>query len=533
MEICVRYSAFFEPNANLIPPVLGRFVGFVHHNHVRVRTRSWYLFLRFSKSLRQHIGNIAEQVVQAVSDLLPIKAELPDSTSENDDISSDENDQSATAKFNSQLYLYEAIGCICSTRAVPVESQVRYIRSVIMPLFTDLEAHLNAAKAGDERAALQVHHLIMALGTLARGFSEWTPANTSPTSSPPAKAVSEEFTQTAEAILLALESLNSSFDIREAARFSFSRLVGVLGSRILPQLPRWIDGLLSQASTKDEMALFLKLLDQVVYGFKSEIFDILNPLLTTFLQRVFAGISEPVSGTDDAIQLAELKREYLTFLLNLMNNDLASALVSESNQPAFDAVISTIEHLAKDITDYPTAKLAFSVLTKMVTVWGGPDVVNPSQQNGTAVNTIAQPSLPGFDQFMITRFSPVCWAIPSNPDFSSKDAQGKQTLGEAAALPKAIYSKTGQSYLRYLRDVELRNMGMGEDNINEYLNALATMDIKGFRQFFQVRSNPCQHSRRLPYARFWFNERVNDLKTRRYLFRTISLLFSEALLVFV
>ena len=486
MEICVRYVGFFEPNTHFIPPVLGKFVEFVHHDHVKVRTRSWYLFLRFTKCLRQHIGNIAEQVVQAVSDLLPIKAELPDSTSDNDDMSSNENDQSAAARFNSQLYLYEAIGCICSTRAVSVEHQVNYIRSVVTPLFTDLEAHLNAAKAGDERAILQIHHLIMALGTLARGFSDWTPANTSSKSSPPAKVVSEEFNRTAEAIMLALGSLNFSFDIREAARFSFSRLVGVLGSQILPQLPRWIDGLLSQASTKDEMALFLKLLDQVVYGFKSEIFDILNPLLTTFLQRVFAGISEPVSGTDDAIQLAELKREYLTFLLNLMNNDLASALVSETNQPAFDAVISTIEHLAKDITDYPTAKLAFSVLIKMVTVWGGPDVVLPSQQNGTSVHTTSQPALPGFDEFMITRFSPVCWAIPSDPDFNSKDAQGKQALGEAAALPKAIYSKTGQSYLTYLRNVELRNMGMGDENINAYLNALATLDVKGFRQFFQV-----------------------------------------------
>ena len=491
MELCVRYSAFFETNVHLIPRALTKFVEFIHHNHVKVRARSWYLFLRFSKSLRQHIGNIAENIIQAMSDLLPIKAELPENASDIDDMSSDENDQSASARFHSQLYLYEVIGCICSANAVPMDNQVRFIRSVITPLFLDLEAHLNSAKAGDERASLQVHHLIMALGTLARGFSDWTPSNASSTSPPPATIISEEFTQTAEAILLALESLSSSFEIREAARFSFSRLIGVLGSRILPQLPRWIDGLLSQASTKDEMALFLKLLDQVVYGFKSEIFDILNTLLTPFLQRVFSGINEPASGTDDEIQLAELKREYLTFLLNLMNNNLASALVSETNQPAFPAVIGTIEHLAKDITDYPTAKLAFAVLTKMVGVWGGPDVAPISQQQTDRVaGTTAQPSLPGFDQFMIAHFSSLCWAILSNPDFNSRDAQGKQALGEAAILQKTIFTKTGQSYLSYLRDVELRNMGMGDDSINEYLNALGGLDAKGFRQFFHV----CKHA---------------------------------------
>lgn len=326
----MRYYTFFEANPQCITRVLENFVTFVHHNHVKVRLRSWNLFHRFVKHLRQHIGNIAQTVIQALSDLLPIKAELPEENSDNGDMSSDMDEQTASARFSSQLYLYEAIGCICSSHAVPEENQVLFVRTVIRPLFSDLEAHLGSAKAGDERAALQVHHVIMALGTLARGFSDWSPASTSPSTHPPAKAVSDEFTQTAEAILVALETLNSSFEIRTSARFAFSRLVGVLGNRILPQLPRWIDGLLSQTSTKDEMAMFLRLLDQVVYGFKSEIFDILNTLLTPFLQRVFAGISEPAAGTDDEIQLAELKREYLGFLLIILNNDLGTVLVSES-----------------------------------------------------------------------------------------------------------------------------------------------------------------------------------------------------------
>ena len=328
METCVRYSTFFEANPHIIPKVLENFVRFVHHDHVKVRTRSWYLFHRFVKHLRQQLGNIAQTVVQALADLLPIKAELPEENSDNDDMSSDENDQSADATFNSQLYLYEAIGCICSTHAVPVENQVVFVKSVVNPLFADLEAHLSPARGGDERAVLQIHHLIMALGTFARGFSDWTPANTSSTSTLPPKAVSEEFARTAEAILVALESLNASVEIRTAARYSFSRLIGLVGNRILPQLPRWIDGLLSQTYSKDEMALFLGLIDQVVYGFKSEIFDILNTLLTPFLQRVFSGIAEPTSGTDDEIQLAELKREYLGFLQVILNNDLGSVLVS-------------------------------------------------------------------------------------------------------------------------------------------------------------------------------------------------------------
>ena len=87
---------------------------------------------------------------------------------------------------------------------------------------------------------------------------------------------------------------------------------------------------------------------------------------------------------------------------------------------------------------------------------------------------------------MIVTFSPTCWAIPSNPKFDPKDAQGKQVLGEAAALQKAIYTKTGQEYLNWLKDTELSGMGMDSGTINEYLHALCTSDTKEFQQFFKV-----------------------------------------------
>lgn len=330
MEICVRYYHFFDANPQYISATLERFVQFAHHEHLKVRTRSWYLFLRFVRHIRQHIGDIAQTIIQALSDLLPIKAEIPDEVSDNSDMSSEEDQQTPSARFDSQLYLYEAIGSICSARGVLVENQVAHIRTVITPLFSDLEVHLGPAKNGDELAVMQVHHLIMALGTLARGFSDWTPVHTSSAATPPANEVSQEFSRTSEAILVALESVSVNSEvIRAAARFAFSRLVGVLGSGILPQLPRWIEGLLSRTSSKDEMALFMRLLDQVVFGFKSEIYNILDTILTPLLQRVFAGMAEPATGTDDEIQLAELKREYLCFLLVILNNNLEAVLVSE------------------------------------------------------------------------------------------------------------------------------------------------------------------------------------------------------------
>ena len=336
MELSVRYYMFFEANPQYITRVLEHYVTFIHHDHPKVRLRSWYLLQRFVKHVKSHIGNIVETVIGALNDLLVIKAEVPSEDPNNldDDGSSSTDGQSANARFTSQLYLFETIGCVCSSKAVPIETQVLSLQSVLGPIFSDMERHLSTAISGQRHAQLQIHHLIMALGTIARGFSDWTPSQTSSNSKPPAEAVSQKFLQTSEAILVALDQLKSSFDVREAGRFAFSRFIGVLGTLILPQLSRWIESLLTVDSSKDEIALLMRLLDQVVFGFKTEIFDILNSLLTPLLQRVFRGIGETASGTDDEIQLAELKREYLAFLNVILNNDLEGVLVSDGKEAA-------------------------------------------------------------------------------------------------------------------------------------------------------------------------------------------------------
>lgn len=153
----------------------------------------------------------------------------------------------------------------------------------------------------------------------------------------------------------------------------------------------------------------------------------------------------------------------------------------------FETVISTIEHFAKDIDDFPTAKMAFLVLSRMCSLWAGPDVVQMSNPpNGSAPSAPSAPALPGFSHFMMTRFSPLCWALPTTQSFNPKDAQAKQVLSEAAGLQRTIYSKAGSEYIEWLRDRELPGLGMNGNLIEEYLNALQTLDVKGFRQFFQV-----------------------------------------------
>lgn len=444
------------------------------------------MFGRFVKHLRGLLGNVAETVIESISDLLPIKAEVPSSEGADDDMSSDQSDHSADAIFTSQLSLFEAIGCISSTATTSADKQVLYARTIVNPLFSDMEKHIPLAQNGDAQAIAQIHHIIMALGTLAHGYSDWQPGTTSSANKTPPAEVSAEFGRASEAILISLEALKSSFDIRTACRMAFSRLVGVVGAGILPSLPRWIGGLLSQKSSRDEMAMFLRLLDQILFSFKAEIFDVLDSLLTPLLQRVFAGLSHPIEGTDDEIQLNELRREYLTFITVILNNDLGSVLVSSANQGVFEPLIASVTGLAKGVSatstelpDLPASRLAFSVLTKMVALWGGPDVATPSP-NQPASTAASSPTFPGFDTFMLERFHPISWDVLRDPNFQpAADAQAKQVLNEIAGLEQTIWMKTGDIFLQHLREF-FQSMGGDATDFIKYMTT-----SKERRQFSQ------------------------------------------------
>lgn len=474
MEICVRYVQFFEQNSAAIPNVLENFVRHVHSDHKKVRYRSWYLFQRFARHLRTQLGEFAETVVGAIQDLLTIKAELP-TDRDDDDASSEDNNQSADATFLSQQYLFEAIGLVSSTNHVAIPTKVAIAKTVIAPLATDLSNHLPAAGNGDERSVLQAHHIITAIGSLANGFSDWTPGVSS--GGPPPVEVSQEFVSASDSVLVALENLKQHSELRAAARHAFSRLLGVLGSQVLPQLPRWIEGLLSSASSNDEMAMFLRTLGQVVYGFKAEIYDILDQLLSPLFQRVFTGLSQEITGTDDEIQLRELKREYLNFVLVILNNDLGSVLVSPSNQGIFDTFITSITQFSCDPADPQSARLAFSCLTKMTSIWGGPDLANFA-----AADVVAQPSLPGFDSFILSQFAPLPWTLISTNRFNSGDAQMRSVLQEAASLQWTILRKNGVAYQSQLQN-ELRTLGAGDDGIQSFLGSISG-DLTSFRKAF-------------------------------------------------
>ena len=155
--------------------------------------------------------------------------------------------------------------------------------------------------------------------------------------------------------------------------------------------------------------------------------------------------------------------------------------------PIFETIVQSIENLARDASDLPTARLAFGVLGRMTAVWGGPDIFLPApspNRNAIANNVGTSPSrFPDWDVTAMNRFTPLSWALLTSPKFDAKDAQGRQVLLEIASMQLQILRKTGQPYLEALR-AQLRGLGVEERTAEDYLRAMTERDEKGFRTFF-------------------------------------------------
>ncbi|KAI9891777.1 MAG: pre-tRNA nuclear export protein [Vezdaea aestivalis] len=470
MELCVRYSGYFEAerHGHTVPYVLESFVRFVHSNHLRVRTRSWYLFQRFVRHLRGQLGSVAETVILSVVDLLQIHAELPPKMKEGDDDDSSDTNDIQTSTFTSQLYLFEAVGCIASTSTIPEIKQVEFAELVVKPLFTEIELHLEPAKhSANEQNILQVHHCIQALGTLARGYSDWQPGVNKSTHNQPPAGVSGQFLQVAEVVLVTLESLGRSQKIRTASRFTFSRLFGVLGTEILPQLQRWINGLLPASSHNEEMSNFLRLLGQIIFAFKEKIAEVLDLLYMPLLQKISDGLQKEPAGTDDAIQLGELRKEFLNLILAIFNTNLSTIMVSPRNQMTLDPLLSTCVSFAKDSSDPSITRLAFSVFSKMCSTWGsmGSD-------------------LPGFKAFCFETLVPLCWSMPSDPSFDVRAPQFRLVLNEIATLHQTMYGAYHEEFIE--RTQQVVGSSISESKIDPFIYEVKKMNDRDFRRWFLV-----------------------------------------------
>jgi exportin-T len=193
----------------------------LHNSDTNHRSRVNYLFHRFIKEVRSDIpGEVAVNIANSLRDLLPIEVQLPDA---------DDSDSSAdllseaikNSAFDSQLYLYETVGTLCSLLSKTPDQLASLLLSFVKPLMSELSDNLQAYRtkgSQDLIPIVKVHHVVMALGNIAKGFPEYpTPVPVGYVPFP----VNDVFGEVAQAILVCLEAMNVFKDVRDAVRIYF------------------------------------------------------------------------------------------------------------------------------------------------------------------------------------------------------------------------------------------------------------------------------------------------------------------------
>ncbi|KAF9345126.1 pre-tRNA nuclear export protein [Mortierella sp. AD094] len=519
-EIACRYANFFEIRPDCIPDVLEAFVDArgLHHPISANRTRAWYLFWRFSKDLKFKLTPYVQTVLNSIQDVLTVEATLPSMLAPDFDLSTYKDQV-----FETKTYLFEAVGLLISQDSIPAQQQFEYLSAVVNPFLTEIQKSLEACRAIQQSAngivgggdgvaegsprhrdlelVWTLHHRLMALGSIAKGFPDVMNAKKAGSNAAPGTPGSggpcaQIFKQVAEITLVALETLSRFEVIRSAARFTFGRLINCLGQDVQPYLPTLITGLLQECSIM-ELVEFLPFMGQIAHKFKATIMSILNGLFFPLVQKVFLFLNQVPSGTDEAMALVELRKSYLAFLMGLFSSELENVLVTEVNGQHLSLILQSVLHYAQDITDVPVSRMAFGILLKAVNTWGsqGESAGGASATNGDNAtangggmteNGATKAEAPGFYQFMYEHIVRITFEVPMKPNFDLQDGQSMLVLGEIAGLQKAMALKQGDVFLTYLSQVYLPSINCPGDLAQEYVQALRQLDAKQFKKYFQA-----------------------------------------------
>ncbi|KAI9295595.1 Xpo1-domain-containing protein [Neoconidiobolus thromboides FSU 785] len=476
-ENCVRYYQFFELRPDLIPDVLSCFLDQrgIYHESKFVRCRVWYLFLRFVKLLKEHTAKFIQEVVPSLEKVLVITAELPPNYKP--DVPLTSQDISSTT-FDAHLYLFEAVTTLLNyASTMPNDQKVEALKMVLTPLISGIQQGITQAKAGpinDPLAIIQLHHLIMAVGSVSKGLPDvpkkdhinfpWT----------------DLLVQSTQIILTLLELTNQYKVIRDAARFTFSRLLTATGAPILPLLIDLIRGFVL-ACEPSEMLDFFQFMTLPLHMFESQIFPFVNEILGPLLNKAFTFLDYNPSGTDDYMLMLNLRKAYVSFLASLINANLDGVLCSGMNQNNLPNILMSLIMFCKDNSNAQVQKMSFNILSKMITSW----LINDPLQNPYTRDTIAPQFKENFVEFTFQNIVPTSFEVPLLKSFDLTDGQFVLIFGEITVIHQLLLRATGTRFIDYLTNQFFPSINCPVQIQQEYLTVLQQGDAKAYRKYFQ------------------------------------------------
>ncbi|KAH9178275.1 ARM repeat-containing protein [Lactarius sanguifluus] len=473
-ETVARYGDFFKVRKQCIVPALEAMVDArgLHSPKSTVRARVFYLFHRFIKDNQREISlELAGTLLEGIRDTLIIRVELPevDPNDPNDPLTE------ATSTPDPQLYLFETVGTLVHLFFKTPEQSAALLLSVVTPLLEDLSANLQAFEGNqDVLPIVKIHHIIMALGNIVKGFPDYPMPVPEDFVLPPLPV----FRNIAQAILTSLGAMKEFKVVRDATRFAFARIFATTGPEVTDLIPTLMVNLLAHFEGS-ELVDFINFVNLLVHKLQQDLFNVLDELIGPLNAHVTSLMFQPATGTDDILTHSESKRAYLTLLNNIVSSKLAGIFLSNRNKENFEPLLQSMLQLAGDVSEPQSQRAAFTFLSKSVGVWG-----QPLSDGATGEIEPGSQGVPGFERFIYESVVPTAFAVLSLPELNIKDGQVLVVLQEIAGLLQTVGKVRGQEAFTFFVSVFLPAQNWPTETALEFTTKIRDLDSKQFRKYF-------------------------------------------------
>ncbi|XP_054710680.1 LOW QUALITY PROTEIN: exportin-T-like [Uloborus diversus] len=451
-ETVVRFEKFFAQESQYIPEILAAFLDDrgLRNADPHVRSRAAYLFSRFIKCLKTNMFNYTEEILKQLQELLllpPPENGLGVSLMSPDD----------------QLYLYETAAILVVSGNFKPETKQMILKSLLSPVAEKFDMLLQkllvtSDKQQRHEIAKCMNHAIAVTSRTSKAFSNQQTIKSC--------GCVEVYLQALQVFLGALNLPYEQATLQSAVRQYLHRMVVCLEQEVLPYFPTAAEQLLKSSDIRS-IQEFIPLINQVISKFKKEVVPFIQQIFMPFVTAIFNALLVPIDENDQPAQSERqlLQRSYFLFIAAIVTNNITEVIAAQDMQN-LEQILLTVIQGAVDFPDPVAQKTCFSILKKIVDLWGSSEGVS------------------GFVDFMYSNIVPACFMAPLKETFDLNDAQTILALSESALCLKTVLDKRGEEFITYLKNNYLPTLNMSHEKIEEYCQALRS-DPKAFKNYLR------------------------------------------------
>lgn len=409
-EILARYHRFFHLYPHLVETAIDHFIGLhgLHSTDPKLRSRVSYLFSRFTKDLRNYLGNFVEKILNAIQDLIVIWSPLQ--SPPNTPIPMLEQEQKLRSS-DEQLFLYETVSLLIVTSQLEPKMKAQLMKNLLSPIISSFMLLINKyVETSDQKLKLifaNSLNMAMSIATrVSKGFSNAIKVKDCD--------CTDIFLEILRIFTQAIGINSHKSLIHAGVRQFLHRMIICIDNEVFEYVPASIEHFLKQSNEPKDLHDLMPLLNQVMIKYKQQIVPFMQSILMQLTDAVLNFVnslptqiasqilristsqiqqynlqqplniqsilphvqtylvqdenSEITPDTQLVLDIQFMYKSYFQFLLNVVNNDLMDIIAMQQTNDIYKIYFTLLQGAQQGQPD--TSKSCFQCIRKFINFFG-------------------------------------------------------------------------------------------------------------------------------------------------------------------